>query len=432
MMNKRKLWVSILACVMAAAMVLSLLLSLIPRANAASSSEIKSQINALEDEKAAIQEQMDELQQKQIDNLAEIQGILDQKNNIDQQIGLLNAEIANINEQISTYNLLIADKQDELDEALARLESLQEKNKERIRTMEEDGKLSYWSVLFKASSFADLLDRLNMIEEIAAADQRRLQELNEAAEAVANAREELAAEKASLESTKAELDASEAELNEKRAEADALISELLARGDELDALMGEYESKEEELLQDIAAREEEYNRAKQREYEQSLSTTTPSNNNDSSNDNSDNDDDDDDDDGSYVVGSNWMVPCSYVYVSSPFSSERLHPTLGYVRPHNGIDLAAYQGTPIYASRGGTVTTATYGSESGYYVVINHGDGYSSCYLHMTHYVVKSGQTVSQGQVIGYVGSTGASTGPHLHFGIMRNGSYVNPANYIAF
>lgn len=431
-MNKRKLWVSILACVMAAAMVLSLLLSLIPRANAASSSEIKSQINALEDEKAAIQEQMDELQQKQNDNLAEIQGILDQKNNIDQQIGLLNAEIANINEQISTYNLLIADKQDELDEALARLESLQEKNKERIRTMEEDGKLSYWSVLFKASSFADLLDRLNMIEEIAAADQRRLQELNEAAEAVANAREELAAEKASLESTKAELDASEAELNEKRAEADALISELLARGDELDALMGEYESKEEELLQDIAAREEEYNRAKQREYEQSLSTTTPSNNNDSSNDNSDNDDDDDDDDGSYVVGSNWMVPCSYVYVSSPFSSERLHPTLGYVRPHNGIDLAAYQGTPIYASRGGTVTTATYGSESGYYVVINHGDGYSSCYLHMTHYVVKSGQTVSQGQVIGYVGSTGASTGPHLHFGIMRNGSYVNPANYIAF
>ena len=95
-----------------------------------------------------------------------------------------------------------------------------------------------------------------------------------------------------------------------------------------------------------------------------------------------------------------------------------------------MDLAAPTGTPIYASRSGTVTTASYGSSSGYYVQIDHGDGYRSIYMHMTHYDVYAGQYVRQGQVIGYCGSTGVSTGPHLHFGISLNGSYVNPANYI--
>ena len=98
--------------------------------------------------------------------------------------------------------------------------------------------------------------------------------------------------------------------------------------------------------------------------------------------------------------------------------------------HNGVDLACSQGTPIYASRSGQVTTATYGKDAGYYVSINHGDGFASVYMHMTHYVVKAGSYVSQGQLIGYVGSTGASTGPHLHFGISYNGTYVNPMKYI--
>ena len=114
---------------------------------------------------------------------------------IDQEIGLLSAQIININEQITAFGVLIADKQDELDNAEERYEELNEKNKERIRTMEEDGSVSYWEVLFKANSFSDLLDRLNMVEEIAASDQRRLKELSEAKENVAVAKEELALEK---------------------------------------------------------------------------------------------------------------------------------------------------------------------------------------------------------------------------------------------
>ncbi len=426
-MKKRKLWVSVLAGIMAGIMLLSLLLSLLPtKAYAQSSSEIKIQINALENQRDELQAQMDELEAKQNDNLSDIQEILEQKNLIDQQIGILQAQIRNINDQISAQNLLIADKQDELDAAELRLKDLNEKNKERIRTMEEEGSLSYWSVLFKSNSFADLLDRLNMVEEIAAADQRRLQALREAATKVESARDELTLEKENLEEDKAELADSEILLDEKREEADALILELLAKGAELDAIMEEYEAQEYDLLEEIAAREEEYNQAKEREYQQWLSTSVPSTGNSSGNNGGSNNND-------YFVGGNWIAPCSYVYVSSPFQAEgRLHPVLGYVRPHNGIDLAAYEGTPIYATRGGTVTTATYDSGAGYYVSINHGDGFSSIYMHMTHYVVSSGEHVSQGELIGYVGSTGLSTGAHLHFGISKNGTYVNPANYIAF
>ena len=109
---------------------------------------------------------------------------------------------------------------------------------------------------------------------------------------------------------------------------------------------------------------------------------------------------------------------------------RIHPVYGGKKFHYGIDLANSSGTPIIATRDGKVTVAKYSSSAGYYVTLNHGDGFSSQYMHMTHYIVKVGQSVSAGQVIGYMGSTGASTGPHLHFSILYNGSHVNPANYI--
>jgi murein DD-endopeptidase MepM/ murein hydrolase activator NlpD len=130
-----------------------------------------------------------------------------------------------------------------------------------------------------------------------------------------------------------------------------------------------------------------------------------------------------------VNGITWIVPCKYKRVSSAYGW-RIHPVYGYKKFHYGIDLAANQGTPIVASRSGKVIKATYDSSAGYFVTIDHGDGFSSKYLHMTHYIVKKGDYVTAGQVIGYVGSTGASTGPHLHFGILYKGEYVNPANYI--
>ena len=129
------------------------------------------------------------------------------------------------------------------------------------------------------------------------------------------------------------------------------------------------------------------------------------------------------------ASSGWLVPCSYVKLTSPFGN-RTSPTAGASSYHQGVDLAAPQGTPVYASRAGRVTVAGYGSAAGYYVTINHLDGFSSIYMHLNNYVVSSGQTVSAGQLIGYVGRSGVATGYHLHFGISYNGAYVNPASYV--
>ncbi|MFR3325304.1 MAG: coiled-coil domain-containing protein [Oscillospiraceae bacterium] len=172
---------------------------------------------------------------------------------IDQEIQLLNTQIININEQISAYNLLIADKQDELDTAEDRLETLNQENKERIRTMEEEGEVSYWEVIFKANSFSDLLDRLNMVEEIAASDKRRLQELSDAANKVEEAQDELEAEKVELEDTKKDLDDTQAEMNEKNKESEALLQELLQKADDLQALEEECKEQENAFLKQIAA-----------------------------------------------------------------------------------------------------------------------------------------------------------------------------------
>ena len=177
-MKNRKFWITVLSGLLAAAMLLGLLAGLIPtKANAASSSEIRDQIDALEAQEAQIQAQIADLEAQMGENLTEMQAVVAQKQLIDQEVFLLYTQISNINEQIAAYGVLIADKQDELDAAQARYQELNEQNKDRIRAMEEDGNLSYWSVLFKANSFSDLLDRLNMIEEIAISDQRRLQEL---------------------------------------------------------------------------------------------------------------------------------------------------------------------------------------------------------------------------------------------------------------
>ena len=439
-MKNRKRLVSVLAGVMAAIMLLTLLFSILPlRASAASSSEIRKQINSLQDDRKDIKNQITELQAQYQQTSDEIADIVARKNIIDQEIGLLHTEIININEQIGAYSVLIADQQEELDAAQARFNQLNEDCKVRIRAMEEEGTVSYWAVLFKANSFSDLLDRLNMVEEIASSDTRRLQELSDAAQRVEDAQAELASEKSELEVTRVELNNTQSELDAKREEADNLIVELIAKGEELKQRQIDLEEEDQALLDEIALKEQEYNEAKLEEWLAYMATYVPptteapstpstdSNGNSGGNNNSGNSGNSGSD---VTIGSSWLVPCSYKMISSPFGL-RESPTTGASRYHQGVDLAANAGTPIVASRGGTVTIASYSNSAGYYVTINHGDGFSSIYMHMTNYIVSSGQKVNQGQTIGYVGSTGISTGNHLHFGIASGGAYVNPCSYVS-
>ena len=450
-MKNRKKFVSIMAGILAAVMLLTLILGILPAGATAatSSSEIRDQIDELEKQQAELDKEMADIQKQYQANANEMQDMVNQKNVIDQEIANLNAQIALINEQIAAFNLLSADQQDELDAAQAKLDALNAQNKARIRAMEEEGGLSYWAVLFKASSFSDLLDRIAMIEEIAEADKRRLDEMSIAAKAVIDAMAELQLQLAEQEAAIEELTAAAQVQEEKRAQAEELLNQLVAKGAEFEALMDEGEAAQDELLQEIAAKEKEFDQAKYREWlATSVVTTKPTqpatkpsggssgggnsgggNSGGGNSGGGSSGGSEGSSGGGQASSSGWLTPVSGYRVTSVFGW-RLHPVHGYYRMHNGVDLACSQGTPIYAARSGQVTTATYSGDAGYYVSINHGDGFASVYMHMTHYVVKSGNYVSQGQLIGYVGSTGASTGPHLHFGISYNGTYVNPMKYI--
>lgn len=447
-MKNRKRLVSVLAGIMAAIMLLTLIVGLIPRpASAASSSEIRKQINELKEQKKEIQNQIKDVQAQYEQNENEIADIIARKNVIDQEIQLLSSQLLNINEQISAFNVLIADKQDELDNAEDRYQELNESTKDRIRAMEENGSVTYWEVLFRARSFSDLLDRMNMVEEIAASDRRRLQELSDAADRVEEAQEELEGEKADLEVTKDELDATQEELNAKRQEADDLVLELLAKAEDLQALEAEFEEQQREFLDMIAQKELEYDEAKLAEWEAYMATyvppttapsdLSPGHTNNSSGTNSGNPPSDlspgtssGNSSGTSSGGSAyWMVPCAYTSITSPFGY-RESPTAGASTYHQGVDLDADTGTTVVATRAGVVTIAGFANAAGNYVKIDHRDGFSSIYMHLDSYCVSSGQMVSQGQQIGKVGNTGISTGDHLHFGIAYNGGYVNPCQYV--
>ena len=417
-MKKRKLMASVLAGLLAVVMVLGMIPSTV---QAASSSEIRKQLNKLKEEKSEIAAQIKVIKGQYKANADEIDDLISQKNAIDQEITLLHQQVDNINQQIMAYATLIADKQDELDEAQDRLADLNVKNKERIRAMEEEGKLSYWSIIFKANNFADLLDRLDMIQEINAADQRRLKEIAEAARLVETAQAELADEKTELEATRLELADAEVVLDEKRAEADLVLTELIAKGEEYQAMLDESEDLQSTLMKEIAQAEKDLKAA---EYKEWLATYVPPTTKPSGTDTTPST--------QAPSSSGWVKPLkSGSYSITSAFGMRVHPVLGYERMHEGVDMAAPAGTPIYAAKSGKVTTASYQSGgAGYYVSINHGDGFSSIYMHMTRYIVSAGQYVNAGQVIGYVGSTGISTGNHLHFGIAYKGTYVNPMKYI--
>lgn len=418
-MNNPKKLVTLLAGVMAAIMLLSLLLGLFASTvGAASSGEIADQIEELEEEYERQKKQIEEIEAKLAENDGQIQNMVDRKDGLDQQIMLLSEQIVTINQTVSAYNLMIADKQDELDAAEAKLAKLQAAYQDRIRAMEENGNVSYWSVIFQASSFSDLLDRLTMIAEIAQSDRIRMEQIRNLAQEVEQSRAELAEQKRQLNVVKQELEAAQYQLEEKSNEVDCMLYELMAAGGEYQKLLDEGEKLINDLLSDIVQKEKEYDDAKYKEW---LATSVPPTTTIEGHLTN------------TVDGVTWFTPTKNYWVSSYFGG-RVDPFTGeWDYSHNGVDLAAPKNTPIYATRAGLIHYAGYQKGgAGNYVWINHGDGYKTIYMHMTRYIVEQGQHVEAGEVIGYVGTTGRSTGYHLHFGIYNAniGCYVDPLDYI--
>lgn len=445
-MNNKKFWVSLLAGIMAGIMILSLLLQLIPtQAQAATSSEIKDQIEQMEKDQAEIQKELDKLESQRKENLSEMKDIINQKNIVDQQVALIYEQIESMNDQIAAYAVMIADKQAELDKANEDLQKMKQKHMERLRAMEEDGSLSYWSVLFEANSFTDLLDRLNMIQEIANADQKRIEEMSNASKLVEETRLSLQQEQAALQASRQEMAVKQAELNLKSKESEELLASLIAKGEEYEKWMDEQEDKLADLEDELANMQVEYDKVK---YQEWLATSVPPTTKPSSGSSSGSSSSSGN--GSYsetiwrsgtamtpntVNGITWYTPCDYNRISSTFGM-RLHPVDKVWKMHKGVDFAIGH-TPIYATRPGVVVISGWDNSAGWWVVIDHVDGFRSVYMHMCKKpYVKVGDFVGAGQELGCVGSTGSSTGNHLHFGVQIYNSslgkyeYVNPLLYV--
>ena len=426
MRSSRTKIVRIISIVLAAVILLSLVsTALIVMVHAASSSEIKSKLADLRAKQAEIQKQSDELEKSIAENKDQTKTLVSQKAEIDQEMEMSRQKIENLNEQIQQLNLLIAEKQTELEASVAKEEALQKQYKARLRSMEETGSVSYWSILFRASSFSDLLDRVDMIREIAESDQLMLKQLSAATQAVETERADLEQQKLDLQQAEDDLAVEQAELETKRAKADTLITQMQAEYASLSDEFLAAEADEAAVREQIKKTETDYFNALAKEQAAAAAAAAaankPSSGSNSSSSSS----------SGGASSGGFAFPLAYSTGVTCAYGPRVHPINGNKSFHYGVDLAAGMNTEIYATKSGTVTGATYGEANGYYVTINHGDGYSSIYAHMTNSVDSVGASVKQGQLIGYVGTTGWSTGPHLHFEILYNGSNVNPMNYIS-
>jgi len=425
-MRLKKTLVSIIALILALLMIFSVLISaLTSMASAARSDELEERLEELKEERsdnAALQQQVQDMLDENYD---EIKALVDRKLEIDQNIIATREQIEALNERIREFNISIAEKQEQLDASEAERVELNEKYKQRLRAMEENGSISYWSILFNANSFADLLDRVDMIQEIVTADQLMLEQMDAVLARIEEERRVLEVEKQALEDTKAELGEAELLLEEQRRESDSYILQINSDILKLNALMLDYENIEEELSEQIteaktaydkALAEEEAERIRQEEARkaalQAQANKKPS--------------------AGSVDATGFLFPLPAgqgIWVSSPYGY-RNHPVDGVYKFHYGVDFAANTGTPVYATKSGTVLVATYGEWNGNYVKLQHEDGSLSYYLHLDTFAVKQGDSVKQGQKLGTVGSTGKSTGPHLHFEIKINNKNVNPMDYV--
>ena len=390
--KKKTLWKRIFAVVLAAALVLPLAPdSLIVPVSAVTQAEIdklKDNANDLKNQQKELQNQLKSIQ-------ADKSKALEQKSLLEQQINATQAEIDNISSQIQKYDELISQKQTELAQAEEEEKAQYELFCKRVRAMEEQGEVSYWSILFSSSDFADLLDNAMMVDEIMAYDNQVMDQLIAIREQIAQDKADLETARQEQQSAKEEQEAAKANLKSQEAEVDALISQISSQEDQVEKAHAQLQAAAAAVDKEIAAAE--------KELAAQISNV--------------------------VSESGFMWPLSgYNTLSSLFGS-RVHPVTGKANNHTGIDIPAPSGTPIKAAKSGVVTTSTYNSSYGNYVVVSHSDGTSTLYAHMVRRGVSKGQTVSQGQTIGYVGTTGSSTGNHLHFEVRVNGVRKDPVSF---
>ncbi|MBE6963836.1 MAG: peptidase M23 [Ruminococcaceae bacterium] len=354
-------------------------------------------IDALKKDAGTLADRRKELE-AQLDALADDKAqVLERRKLLDQRIENTSEQILNIEEQIDQYAALIAQKEAELADAESREAAQYDLFCDRIRAMEERGEISYWAVLFGASNFSDMLSRLHDVNEIMDADQRVIDDLKALQQEISAKKTSLEQNKAASEAARAELLGMKSDLDSQRQEAIALVNEIKNNENKYKATIDQLEEEEEKILAEALRLSKEL-AAQQAAQGQS----TQSN------------------------------PGGYIW---PVDSRHITSTVGGRASPGGVGSTNHKGTDIgkvgynskiYAAKAGTVIVSEYSGSYGNYVVVSHGSGNTTLYAHMSQRKVKVGDVVKQGDVLGITGSTGNSTGPHLHFEIIENGVRVNP------
>lgn len=381
------------------------------------SASYSSEIDRLEEEKQNIQNDKNNAGNKVSALRKEKAAWIDQKTALDEKNRLAQEEILNTQKQIEIYNQMIAEKQAEAEAAQSAADETLRVYKKRLRSMEENGQINtYMAVFTGASDFSDILSRVDTLTEIMDHDKRIEQSYKDARDAALALKNEYEQLNLELEAKKVELDNEIKQLEKEIAEAQEMIAELQKEIDKYEAIYNAALQREYAVQNSIkviiAQLKEAENAAKDPQNPPAeggpaapdTSTAT----------------------GHYI----WPLPSSRLVTS--LYGNRIHPEYGTLKFHKGIDINAAAGAAIVAADGGTVVTVG-NDPAGYgiYVVIYHSGGRSTLYAHMNAAAVSSGQTVSQGQVIGYAGSSGVSTGPHLHFEIAVDGVLHNPLGYLS-
>ena len=380
-----------------------------------------------------------------------IDGLNDSRDDMEEVVKELDEKLKNISKQISDLEVQLKEKQESVDateEELAAAEEDRQQQYEdmklRIQFMYENQTNSALDKLLSAGSIAEFLNSAEYIAQISQYDRNMLVKYEETVESIAKIEETLKTEISELQAMKQKVEEEQKAVAALVQEKEAKLAETEGEIVDAEQIAAAYEAEIEaqnEVIAQIQAAEAERIRQEQEAQNQSQNQNQNQDGNhednsggesDTGNDSENNDSEEENSGGTTeqptVSAFTWPCPSS-TRVTSDYGP-RESPTAGASSYHKGIDIGAAHGADIVAAADGTVVFAGYSSSAGNYVTVSHGGGLYTVYMHCSSLVVSKGQTVSRGQVIAKVGSTGISTGNHLHFGVSLNGSYVNPWGYL--
>lgn len=361
-------------------------------------------ISQLKSELQTAQSSRTKASQERKDKEKELSGVLKKKNEIE-------VEMSAMEEDISSINALIAEKETEIKNKTAQINTytdLIDENedlfKQRLKIMYERGSTSYIEILLKAKGLGDLFTRMAVVRDITKHDKKIINTYIDARTGVIAAKDTIEREKSENEEARSLLTEKRSQLAKKKAEKDELVADLQYDIDEYKKLEEQGEKQEEQVKKELAAA-----LAAQEGTSSGTKSAAPAK----------------------FTGGQFCWPSeSSTRITSEYGY-RIHPITKTKKFHKGIDIGAAQGTNVLAAADGTVVTAGWNSGGyGYYITINHGGGIVTLYAHNSKLLVKAGDKVTKGQVIAKVGSTGNSTGPHIHFEVLKNGSVVSPYDYL--